>query len=98
MFVVITRGWLVAEPCARPAFSSCMDGQASLAWRFLGPSINLDRELRKRRRCGAALGPWTPARTRLLEKLGPSWSFCLSYPSSLQLLTLPASCFMARLC
>lgn len=36
-------------------------GFNSIEWRFLGPSINLDHELRKRLRCGAAPGPWTPA-------------------------------------
>lgn len=39
--VVVTCGWLVAA--GRP-FSSRLDGQASTAWRFLGPSINLDFE------------------------------------------------------
>lgn len=52
-----------------PPFSSRLDGQSSIAWRFLGPSINLDFELTKRLRCGAAPGPWTPAQ---LEKLGPA--------------------------
>lgn len=70
-FVVVTCGWLVAETGAGPPFSSRLDGQASIAWIFLGPSINLDCELRKRLRCGAALGPWTPAQ---LEKLGPAVS------------------------
>lgn len=72
MIVVVTSGWLVAETGAGPPFSSRLDGQAAIAWRFLGPSINLDRELRKRLRCGAAPGPRTPAQ---LEKLGPAVSF-----------------------
>lgn len=71
MIVVVTGGWLVAETGAAPPFSSRSDRQASIAWRFLGPSINLDHELRKRLRCGAAPGPWTPAQ---LEKLGPAVS------------------------
>lgn len=75
MIVVVTCGWLVAA--GRP-FSSRLDGQASTAWRFLGPSINLDCELRRRLRCGAAPGPWTPAQ---LGKLGPAVSF-LGEPSS----------------